>query len=138
MKLTDTLPVMATMQRWVDALLDEDWTALAETVADDHRFEDRRLGMKSVLDKAGSIVQAQVIAELGKEMPFNVELDVVETRGDRLALIRQSYRSSDYVISFLAVAEVDDNGLNKVFIVFDDEDLAGALTELDDMASRGA
>jgi hypothetical protein len=126
---------MVAMRKWADALLAGDWSALAETIADDHRFEDRRLGMRSVLNKAGSIEQAQVIADLGKEMPFRVELEVVDTRSERLALVRQSYRSSDYLISFLAVAEVDDYGRNAVFTVFDDEDLDAALAEIEAMAA---
>lgn len=129
--MNDKYPVVATVRRWVDALVAGDWDALADTLAADHRFEDRRLGMKSTLDKAGSIQQARVIADLGRAQQFQVDLDIIEVRGDRLALVRQVYRSSSYEVSVLAVTEVDDSGLTRVFIVFDEDDLRAARAELE-------
>ena len=128
--MSENPPVLVTMRRYVDALLAGDWEALAGTLADDHVFEDRRLAMGNTLDKAGNIAQAQVLAELGKDQPFEVDLDVIETRGDRSALVRQVYRSGDYAIRLLAVIQVNDAGRTTTFTVFDEDDVNAARAEL--------
>ena len=125
----------AAVRRWVDALVAGDWTALAETIAEEHRLEDRRLGMKGVLDKAGNIKQAQVIRALGDLV---VDVDFLETRGDRFALVRQTYRASEFEVTILGVCEVDDAGRVVAFINLDEDDLDAARATLDALGSAGA
>ncbi len=132
--MNDKHPVEVMMRRWLDAVLAGDWDTLADTIAEDHRFEDRRLGMKIALDKAGNIEQARVMGDLAKEWNFDVDLDVIETRGDRVGLVRQTYHSSDYLVSVLALMRLDENDLNAVFILFDEDDLGGAQAELEALA----
>jgi hypothetical protein len=128
--------VLQNMRRYIDALLAGDWDALADAVSDEHRLEDRRLGMKVTLDKAGNIEQARVIAELAVERNLAIDLDIIETRGERLALVRQVYRASDFTICLLVVMGVDENGRTPVFIVFDEADLDAARAELDALATK--
>ena len=127
---------MAIMRRYVDAILTRDWKALADTIAEDHRFEDRRLGMKSTLDKAGNIEQARVMADLGAGSDESIDFSIVETRGERHALVRQVYRASGYAVPFLAVIELDADGRSLNFIVFDESDVEGARAELEAMTTR--
>jgi hypothetical protein len=134
--LNDDHAVLLNMRRYVSALVAGDWEALADAVADEHRLEDRRLGMKVTLDKAGNIEQARVIADLAVDKDLTVDLDVVETRGERLALVRQVYRAEDFVISVLVVMEVDDSGRTPLFIAFDEDNLDAARAELDALAAK--
>jgi hypothetical protein len=134
--LNDDHAVLLNMRRYVTALVAGDWDALADAVADEHLLEDRRLGMKVTLDKAGNIEQARVIADLAVDRDLTIDLDVIETRGERLALIRQVYRAEDFVIPVLVVMEVDDNGRTPLFIVFDEDDLAAARAELEALAAK--
>jgi hypothetical protein len=124
-------PALRNMRRYVDALLAGHWDVLADAVSDEHRFEDRRLGMKLRLDKAGNIEQARVIAQLAMESDLAIDLELIESRGESLALIRQVYRASDFLICVLVVIEVDENGRTPLFIVFDEADLDAARAELD-------
>src|SRR5688500_11731138 len=112
---------MSSMRRYVDAVITRDWTALADVLADDHRFEDRRVGMKSTLDKVGNIEQARVIADLGASSDQSIDFSIIETRGEHHALVRQVYRGFDFAVPILAVIELDAEGRSLIFIVFDED-----------------
>lgn len=124
----------ATIRRWVDALVAGDWNALADTLAESHRLEDRRLGLKGTLDKAGNKKQAQVIRDLGV---LAVDVDFLETRGERFALVRQTYRASDFSVTILGVCEVDATGRVLTFINLDEDDLDGAHAALVALTTKG-
>jgi hypothetical protein len=121
------------MRRYNDALLARDWDTLADALAAEHRFEDRRLGMKVTLDRAGNIQQAQVMADLAEGREISVDLELIEVRGERLALVRQVYRDSDYAVPLLVVIEVDEDGRTPVFIVFDEDAMDAARSQLEAM-----
>lgn len=127
----DEHPVLENMRRYLDAMTAGDMSVLTELVSDDHRWEDRRTGMRMVLDKQGNLQQARVMADHAKEHGLEVDLDLVEARGDRIALIRQVHRTAGYVIPLLVVMQVDADGRASVFVVFDEDDLSGAGAELD-------
>jgi hypothetical protein len=61
------------------------------------------------------------------------EVEPIAMRGDRLALLRVTvqFSENDYVGSSLMLAEVDDTGRGVANILFDDDDVASALAELD-------
>ena len=137
--MNDRTLVHATMRRYVEALLDGDWDALAGTLAEDHVLDDRRVGMRSTFDKAGSVEQARVLAALatdqqtygGADEPFRIDVDFIETRGERLALVRQVYRAAGLAVAILGVMEVNANAQTVAFIAFDEDNLDAARTELE-------
>ncbi|MEX2394727.1 MAG: hypothetical protein WD826_09650 [Actinomycetota bacterium] len=120
----------AAIRRYFDALLAGDWNALADTIAESHRFEDRRLGLKFTLDKAGNIEQAHVIHDFGSS---TIDFDLLETRGDRFALVRQTFHS-DFAVTSLGVCEVDEAARIVRYVIFDEDDIETARTTLDAVA----
>src|SRR5688572_29510359 len=109
---------MVSMRRYVDAILTRDWKALADVLAADHHFEDRRVGMRFTLDKAGNVEQARVMADLGTGSDLAIDFSIIETRGEHHALVRQVYRAFDFAVSILAAIELDADGRSLIFIVF--------------------
>jgi hypothetical protein len=121
------------MRRYVDALLAGDWATVGDTLSDEHRFEDRRSGLRVTLDKAGNIEQARVIADIGVTA---IDLELVEARDERVALIRQTYSGADtdFDVALLVAGQVDDDGRMLTFVCFDENDLEAARAELDVLA----
>jgi hypothetical protein len=73
------------------------------------------------------------MADLAEGREISVDLELIEVRGERLALVRQVYRDSDYAIPLLVVIEVDEDGRTPVFIIFDEDDMDAARSQLEVM-----
>ena len=81
-------------ERLAAYIADGDWIALAETLADDFRSNDRRpvVGAGIQDGRDALIADIRATAELGIR---SVTSTVVATRGDRLVLVRARYSRSD-------------------------------------------
>ena len=134
--MTEDLLVVRAVHAWVAALLARDWETMTASLTDDHRMEDRRIGFNSVLDKEGSVLQAQVIAQLAEDQPNWVDVEIIETRGEHHALLRQTYRTESIEVAVLAVMKVDGTGRTSDFIAFDDDAIDAARAELETLSQR--
>ncbi len=119
--------VIRAARRSLDALIGGDIDVYADTLAEDYRFEDRRLGLKSSHDKQTNIDQARVAADLGLEA---AELEIIEVRGDRHALFRLTFTASDFTLPMFCVQEVDADGRLLVGVMMDEDALDDARAEL--------
>jgi class 3 adenylate cyclase len=110
-----------------------DWEAITKMVADNFSSDDRRRGMNAGIrhGRGADIEDLQASADIG----FTIRMvDVVATRGDRLALtrVRASGRDPETIQGDAPnVVEIDDNGRIANVVVFDLEDFDAAIAELD-------
>jgi hypothetical protein len=131
---------LRTVER-VNALWDgADWQRLAELFRTDSSFVDRRRGMSTSLTGRDQLVEEmRLSSDLG---PVEHRNTCVATRGERLALVRRVFSSlaPEIEVELLMVYEIDQDGLMHRQLVFDPDDLNGALTELDEryIAGEGA
>ena len=116
-------------------IADRDWVALAETLADDFRANDRRpvVGAGIQDGRDALIADLRVTAELGIK---NVSSAIVATRGDRLVLVRARYSRSDqepgaFLTEVLNLFETNADGQVAGAVVFAYDELDAALDELD-------
>jgi hypothetical protein len=123
--------MIQSIRRNNDALVARDWDAFAAGFAEAFRYEDRRSGLQSSGGKAENITQMRVVAELGLQ---NVDIDALETRGARFLLARLTFHVSDFTTHLLIVVEFDAKGRLLAGILFDDDDLNAASTELEGLA----
>ncbi len=126
-----------TATRWAHRgaalMLAGEWEAHAKLLAPDYVFEDRRSGLRTILNKDEAAAQT---AELSARAMDRVSFDVIAVRGDRLALIKSVIGYGGYEVDALIVLDVDpEHGLVRD-IFFDASDMTGALAELDERAAR--
>ena len=121
--------VIAVLRRYTAAAFARDWDALAETLADSYRMEDRRTGLKNTYDKAGDMERAKVTADVGFD---DLMVEAVEARGEGCALLRAklSAKAADYAIESLLVVRVDTNDRMAEAFLFEAEDLESARAQL--------
>jgi hypothetical protein len=111
-----------------------DWDTLAEILADDLHNEDRRRVVNAGIrhGRDSLLTDMRAAADIGVPAFASVE---IATRGERLVLVRAETRYDDrpgaFHVDNLAVAEFDAEGRMSAQIVFDLDDLDGALAELD-------
>ena len=112
-----------------------DWDALAEILADDISYEDRRRVVNAGLQQGRDAVIAEIsaVAEVGVK---NVTTDTIATRGERLALIRGRWAGHDprpdaFHTDALDVVEIDGDGRVAARVVFDPDDIDAAFEELE-------
>jgi tetratricopeptide (TPR) repeat protein/ketosteroid isomerase-like protein len=137
--LVEENAVTRLVNEWADRLCDGDLQGYLALHADDFRFEDRRTGLQ--LQVAGSSIEEQarlIIAFLRGRRP---EISVIATRAEALGLFLATFRGSmgvsgDAEISFFLVEELDARGRASQGVALDPNDLAVALTELDDLYSN--
>jgi class 3 adenylate cyclase len=112
-----------------------DWSAMAETFADDMSTDDRRrvvgAGIRHGRDALVEITRA--IVDLGMN---SMTSTVIAIRGARLVLTRARYSSPDrgsgaFVTDILGVVEIDADNQISAHVVFDPDDLDAAFEELD-------
>lgn len=116
------------IRRYLDAFLARDLDAVAALLAPDYRFEDRRLGMTSANDKTSSLEQLKIGLELGVD---KAEVEIIETRGERLALQRTTLSTStDFAVDVLIVQELDDQDRQVAAVFFDVDAVDAARAEL--------
>jgi hypothetical protein len=137
--LVEENAVSRLVNEWADSFRDGDLHGYLALHADDFRADDRRTGLQ--LQVAGASVEEQarlIIAFLNGRRP---EISIIATRDDVLALFQATFRGSmgvggDAEISFLLMEELDAHGRFSHAVMFDPDDLAAALTELDDRYSE--
>jgi class 3 adenylate cyclase/tetratricopeptide (TPR) repeat protein len=96
---------------------------------------DNRAGIGTRLSGPDAMVEhLRAIAELGYEQ-FNVE--VVATRGERLALLRGTYGGGGFEGELLLVQGKDEDGRDELAVLFDVDDVTRALIELDERYADG-
>ncbi|WP_369803293.1 BTAD domain-containing putative transcriptional regulator [Mycobacterium sp. E2699] len=111
-----------------------EWDAMAEIVADNSFFADRRhvvnLGVWHGRDLA--IANMRVLHEI----EASVTLTVIATRGERLALTRvyslnRDLRHGEFDVELLSIVEADADNRIATLITFDPNDIDAAFAELD-------
>ena len=122
-------------ERLAACIADGDWIALAETLADDFRSNDRRpvVGAGIQDGRDALIADLRVTAELGIR---SVSSAVVATRGDRLVLVRARYSRSDqepgaFLTEVLNLFETNADDRTTAAVVYAYDALDAALEELD-------
>jgi hypothetical protein len=96
------------------------------------RYEDRRKGLRDDAAGPGLTKRARALFEAPKR--WRTEMEPVAIRGPRLALTRDKYLDTDsdrtITAEHLTLTEVDDEGLVRATILFDPDDINGAIAEL--------
>lgn len=123
------------VERFWTCFLDRDWESMAEILAGDASVEDRRPVVNYGLIRGSySVVESlRVAADTGV---VHVSLTVVATRGERLVLVRICFSSHDerfeaFQSEFLVGVEIDDDQRSSTNVVYDVNDFAAAIEELD-------
>ncbi|WP_240630824.1 BTAD domain-containing putative transcriptional regulator [Mycolicibacterium sp. GF69] len=123
------------VERYCKSLVARDWAAMAETMAENIVFDDRRrvvnAGVRHGRDV--QIADNQVAAELGAEY---VTFEVIATRGERVALhrvhtINRDTPTGEIAAQMLGIAEIGADNQMAAIVTFDDDDLDDAFQELE-------
>ncbi len=119
----------------VDAFNRRDMKGLLALGTADGRFEDRRKGLRGVVDGPG---RQKIVHSMFQTVPstWRLEVEPVAIRGSRLCLTRGRYRDTvdagrPIVVELLHVTELGDDGLMCDTVNFDPDDLDAAFEELD-------
>ncbi len=111
-----------------------DLAGFADMLSEDHRGEDRRTGVRTVLDKAESVRSAAALLEVVG--PISLTWTTVASRGHDFALVLEHWTRDDDpngpAADILRLARFGD-GLLAEDISFDPSDLGRAVAELDRM-----
>ena len=112
-----------------------DWDAITEIVADDISTDDRRRVVNAGLlqGRDATIESFRWAADLGVT---HATSDPIATRGERLVLTRTRYSHSDdqpqpFDVDLLRIVEINVDGRIGAVVIFDLEDFAAAIAELD-------
>jgi len=116
------------VRRAQSALREGDMDAFIATAAPGFVFEDRRRGLQVEFEGSDPLE----VYDGGQRFTFGAE--VIATRGDHLALMRITSASIDsgFTGSALGLYEANEAGLGVANIIFDDDDLAAAVHQLDE------
>ncbi len=112
-----------------------DWDALIACYADDWTQDDRRSVVAGPLDHEQSLAGIRMIFD-GRGW---IESETVASRGRSLAVARSTLRipAHDATASVLGVTRTDDAGRQKLTVLFDADDLDGAMAELERLYREG-
>lgn len=121
------------VERGTAALAARDWESFAELFADGFRNFDRRTMVRLESDREQWLAGLREIVELTSSRPT---LELLATRGDRLALVRMLWQGAEGDIGpseldWMLILEVDDRGDHLVVVTFDLDDLDAAYAEID-------
>ncbi len=112
-----------------------DWDAMAEMIADDVCDDDRRRVVSGGVQRGrdAQIANLRAIVDVGVK---NLELVVIATRGERLALSRVRVSGGDqqaeaFGLEMLSIVEIDVDNRLAAAVTFDLEDVDAAFAELD-------
>lgn len=112
-----------------------DGDAIFALANEDGRYEDRRKGLRSVLDgpERRKVIDATLETVPGT---WRLEVEPIAIRGSRLSLTRDRYRDvgdadRPVAVEMLHLMEVDAAGLMQYTVTFDVDDIDAALAELD-------
>jgi hypothetical protein len=129
------VPDNAAAEAWrraIDAALAGDWDGVAARIAPDAEVDDRRAGLTVRYQGAENVLAdfKRVIAAVRA-----VDDIVIATSGDRLALVRTHWTGErqgfEFEMNFLSVAACDADQRLLSWVVFDPDDEATAVAELD-------
>jgi class 3 adenylate cyclase/ketosteroid isomerase-like protein/tetratricopeptide (TPR) repeat protein len=111
---------------YADAMVRRDWETLDAMTADDAVGEDGRPMFASRLEGKEAVLDATrgVLVD-------DIRIDVVATRGERLALVRELFMATVGEVEVYFIWEIDEAERVRSTRVFDLDDLRGALLELD-------
>ena len=134
-----TTPLSNTASRVVEryglSFVARDWAAMAETLADGVVYDDRRRVVNAGVRHGRDVHMAddRAAAEIGAEY---VTFDVIAIRGERLALscvriINRNTSPGEVAAQILGIAEIDVTNQIAAIVIFDEDDIDGALQELD-------
>ncbi|OBB08115.1 hypothetical protein A5662_00810 [Mycobacteriaceae bacterium 1482268.1] len=120
--------------RFVERFAARDWDAMAQMVANDISYDDRRRVVNADLQIGRDlfIENFRTAADLRATQTSNA----VATRGDRVVLTRARFERTDgepeeFGLTLFHVIEVDDDNRIAAAVTFDPEDLDAAFEELD-------
>ncbi len=127
------------VDRFVRAWTARDWSAITDLVAPGNETSDRRSLVRLELDHDQPLDFQGSLFEMRSSCN---EVEVLATRGDRLALCRTRFEVADDLIgeseiAYLAVTEVDRDGRQIWAVRFDLEALDAAYAELDARYAAG-
>src|SRR5262249_12055809 len=112
-----------------------DWDAMAEMIAVDVCYDDRRrlIGGAIVRGRDAQTANLRAVVDVGVK---KIESFVIATRGERLALTRNRIsggndRPEAFNVELLNIAEIDADNRISAGVLFDLDDIDAALTELD-------
>jgi hypothetical protein len=135
-ELSTTTPALenAAIRTWgglVDAFNRRDPDGFWALAAAGARYDDRRKGLRDEGPARFENVRS-LFEQLGG---FRLETETVAVRGSRLGLTRDRHRDVDDVnqpitIELLTLTEVADDGLVRSLVLFDPDNLDGAMAEL--------
>ncbi|OBF93265.1 hypothetical protein A5791_12825 [Mycobacterium sp. 852002-51163_SCH5372311] len=125
-----------TWARLTDAFNRRDVDGCLALTTADFRYEDRRKGLRDLVEGPAIAKAAQAMFETP---PTSVQATVepLAIRGSRLSLTRFCYRDTDFpdgpiIVESLQVTGVSHEGLMQVITSFDPDDINGAMAELTD------
>jgi len=123
-----------TWARLTDAFNHRDMRGLLALSNADGRYEDRRKGLRDVLEGPA---RRKIVHSMFETAPssWRLEVEPIAIRGSRLSLARDCYRDIDdadrpIVVALLRVMEFGDGGLTHDTVIFDPDDLNDAFAEL--------
>jgi hypothetical protein len=119
----------------VDAFNRRDMEGLLALGNPDGRFEDRRKGLRDVVDGPGRRKSVHTMFETAPS-GWRLEVEPIAIRGSHLSLTRGRYRDIDdadqpIAVELLHVTELGDDGLMQATVNFDPDDMDAAFEELD-------
>jgi class 3 adenylate cyclase/ketosteroid isomerase-like protein/tetratricopeptide (TPR) repeat protein len=116
-------------QLW-EATINGDWSAVRSLFTSEFRFEDRRSGLRTIVDGAeGNLDALKAIHSVGTR---TISVEPLATRGDRLALCSVVFGTTETTtVPILQLVEVDDAGRGVYAVNFDPDDIGSAFAELD-------
>jgi hypothetical protein len=117
-----------------DAFNRHDWNGVLALVTADGRIDDRRQGLRALHEGSERLKAGRTLLETMPES-WLMEIDPLAIRGSRLSLIRQTYRDTDeadwpVTMEALTLTEISDDGLVRDIVLFDPDDINGAIGEL--------
>ncbi len=116
-----------------DAFNRRDVDAFVDLTSPDGTFEDRRKGLRDSQDASMRRRVTQTLFEFPRSWRMNLEH--VAIRGSKLGLSRQTLRDSDesdepITLEVLVLTECSDDNLARNLVLFDPDDIDGAIAEL--------
>jgi hypothetical protein len=139
-ELTRPAPVLKntatrTWARLVDAFNRRDVDGFLALSTADGRFEDRRKGLRAVLEGPE---RRKAVHAVFEEAPssWRMEVEPIAIRGSRLSLTRECYRDTEdadrpIAVELLNVTEVSAGDLMQDIVSFDPDNIDAAFEELD-------
>ncbi len=127
------------IERSGEAWAVHDWARVSTGFAPEFRLLDRRSVVRLDLDRDQHLESLRRIFEMSSS---SFRHEVLATRGDRLALVRQLFEGTGRSVGpseveALMVVEVDANGQLLTLVMLDPDDLDAAYAELDERYDHG-